>query len=137
LGLGNVSGARELMNGMMPQLLVERSVELRGRAAWIYARILLKLQKHKETGHDAVFSWLNRAKSAFRQCGMAKDLSDVLYVQARLCHQLNMHKEKQEVSQEFQLVIDEWNSNRQTKMDVFERVQSIIRLVGARVVAGG
>ncbi|UZJ51962.1 hypothetical protein CBS101457_001282 [Exobasidium rhododendri] len=136
LALGNVTRSRELMDGIMPQLLVESSVEMRGLGAWVYARILLTLHKHEKMEVESIFPWLQRAKLAFQECHMVKELSDVLYVQARLSDHLGRHQERDETERDLQTTIKEWESNLQTKLGMFDAVQSIVRLVGAHVVAG-
>lgn len=137
LALGTAARARELIDGIMPQLLVDSSAEIRGRAALLYVRVLLMLQRHTKTGPKAIFPWLNRAKTAFQECRMVKELSEVLYIQARLYAHLDLHDETEKSSQEYQQAVEEWTSNKQNRLGIFDTVQSIIRLVGAHVVAGG
>jgi len=136
LALGNATRARQVMEGVMPQFLVEASAEMRGRAAWMYSRVLLTLHKYEDATIHVVFPWLDRARTAFQDCERVKELSEVLYLQARLYDHLDMQKERDECSQEFREVVEEWNKNKQTKLKVFDSINSIVRLIGARVVAG-
>lgn len=137
LVLDNSTRAKEVMEEVLPQLLVDNDAEMRGKAAWVYARVLITMQRQEESELVTILAWLNRARAAFRESGLVRELSDVLYVQARLYDHLAMEEEKKEVSREFQHCMEEWTSNRERKLDIFDTVQSVIKLVGAQVVAGG
>ena len=138
VGLGNATKAREMIEQFMPQLLVEQNVEQRGRAAWIYSRILLALHSHSYTEADvqAVLPWLHRAREAFIEAAALKDLSDVLYVLARLYDHVGMRQDRDDTCLQFEQVMAEWNASKSGRLAVFERVQRIVMLVGAHVVAG-
>lgn len=138
LALGNASRAKEVLEDIMPQLLLEKKAVSRGKAAWLYARALLSL--HDQRGREEVESvlpWLRRARTAFTESRTLLELSDVLYVEGRLFHDLGMQREEQEVKEEFERVLEEYNNgNGKREGWLFDTVQSMVMLAGAKVVAG-
>jgi tetratricopeptide (TPR) repeat protein len=139
LALGNASRAKEVLEDVMPQLLVERNADLRGKAAWLYARTILSLQGRQREDEDLrpVLPWLARARKAFTESGTLKELSDVLYVEGRLFSHLGMKQEEQESQRSFDAVMHEYNEGNSARTSqLFETIQSMVMLAGAQIVAG-
>lgn len=138
LTLGDTTKAKELLQDVMPQLLIERESILRARSSWLYARILLSLRERKEIDLGSVLPWLDRARNSFKETGSIGELSDVLYVQIKLLEHFGNDEEATNARIEYDKVQEEVNSSSPKKVDLlFDTVRSAVMLVGARIVAGG
>ncbi|CBQ67541.1 conserved hypothetical protein [Sporisorium reilianum SRZ2] len=134
-------GARLLMESDLPNCLSIDDVELRARAQWTYARILLSCSNKQEPqGLTRVLHWLGEAERDAEQVECLELQTQILYYLLRLHHHLGNREEVDTVTARLDQVERSWTRSDGSQDDAcLEQARQILDVVvsvGGYVASG-
>ncbi|TFK42614.1 hypothetical protein BDQ12DRAFT_597893 [Crucibulum laeve] len=89
--------SRQILDEIMPQIMLGENLEQRALACFIMARCILLAEESIPSTFQLALSYLSAAESDFMQLEMFRSLTDVQYLTSVIYHNLGMEKERDEV----------------------------------------
>ncbi|CDW97415.1 hypothetical protein, partial [Sporisorium scitamineum] len=134
-------GARLLMESDLPNCLSSDDVELRARAQWTYARLLLSCSEKQQPEDLArVLHWLREAERDAEQVECLELQTQILYYMLRLHHHIGNAEEVDTVTARLEQVERSWTrsdeSQDQTNLEQARQILDVVVSVAGYVASG-
>ncbi|KAJ1041186.1 hypothetical protein NDA11_006746 [Ustilago hordei] len=134
-------GARLLMEADLPVCLISEDAELRSRAQWTYARILLSsTDKQNSEELTRVLRWMQEAEKDADRAECLGLQTQILYYMLRLHHHMGDLAEKTEVTARLDTVEKRWSrqvvAEDQAFLDQVQQILDIVVSVAGHVASG-